>query len=416
MAKYKKHHKGQKAKPNMKPSEKSKENDHICLRFQALDTWFFRESRPHDAAGASELSSLFPPPIRTLIGAIRSYIGNALSIDWESLNVPDFDFVKVLGGSDDLGQLQLNGAWLSFTDQRLYPAPLYLMQKENDIRRLQPGSEPVQCDLGTVRLPVLAPGLHGYKNLEQRWLTAEGLRKCLNGEVPSGADVISPDKLFKHEGRLGIARDNELRQVQDGKLYQTQHLRLEEDVAIELDIKHLPSKLAPLFTAQGQLIRLGCEGRMASMATVQEPEPLPTAKAAKAAKAVNSIAIHFITAADFKGNWYPPGFTETTENGQTVWTGNINGIKLSIVSAVLAKVQREGGWDLAENKPRTVKSYLPAGSVWFCRLLKGYNWQTLQTKLHGLCIGEDTAFGRGQILLGHWQDDNTPYLGQSHDK
>ena len=29
-------------------------------RFEALDTWFFRESRPHGSVGAAELASLFP--------------------------------------------------------------------------------------------------------------------------------------------------------------------------------------------------------------------------------------------------------------------------------------------------------------------------------------------------------------------
>ncbi|WP_407647963.1 type III-B CRISPR module-associated Cmr3 family protein [Endozoicomonas gorgoniicola] len=38
------------------------------LIFTPVDTWFFRESRPHGAAGADRLESLFPPPVRTVVG------------------------------------------------------------------------------------------------------------------------------------------------------------------------------------------------------------------------------------------------------------------------------------------------------------------------------------------------------------
>ena len=36
----------------------------IC-HFEPLDTWFFREARPHGSMGNSELGSQFPPPVRT---------------------------------------------------------------------------------------------------------------------------------------------------------------------------------------------------------------------------------------------------------------------------------------------------------------------------------------------------------------
>ena len=51
-------------------------------RFNAFDTWFFRESRPMDSIGGSELASLFPPPATTLAGAVRTAIGEHLRVDW----------------------------------------------------------------------------------------------------------------------------------------------------------------------------------------------------------------------------------------------------------------------------------------------------------------------------------------------
>jgi len=374
----------------------------LTLQLQAYDTWFFRESRPHDAVGASELSSLFPPPVRTLAGALRTFLGDQVDIDWQTLQCKDgdFDFQQSLGNAEHLGQLQLNGPWIHYKSQRLYPAPLYLMQKEQSIRRLIAGI-PVRCDLGTVRLPVLPEGSQGYKNLEQHWLTAADMVKCLNGEAPDVKNIIRADDLFSHEARLGIARDNVLRKVQDGKIYQTRHLRLKEDVHVELKASNLHPVLIQALPATGKaILRLGGEGRMASLETSQTTEPLPFAKA----KPSDTLLIHFITPADFNGLMFPENFTKTVHQGNTVWLGVINDIELMIEAAVIGKVHREGGWDMQKHQPRPVKSHIPAGSAWFCRLAQHYDWQTLQTQLHGQCIGFDSAYGRGQILLGHWLD------------
>lgn len=389
-------------KPQPAPGE-------MTFRLAACDTWFFRESRPHDAVGASELASLFPPPIRTLAGAIRTYLGEQIGIDWKTLasDMPDFDYKTALGGPDDLGQLQLNGPWIVHNDQRLYPAPLYLMHSNamgtDDIQRLQAGPA-VHCDLGKVRLPQLPKDCKGYKTLEQRWLTAQGLAKCLNGETPAINDVITPDMLFSHEARLGIARDNIHRKVLDGKLYQTRHLRIKDNVHIELDLQGLDAALlARLGPPQpAALLRLGGEGRMASLACRNNREALPFAKP----KTVETVLIHFLTAADFNGHWYPEDFQKVEQNPLTVWKGILNGIDLTIEAAVIGKVQREGGWDMQQHQPRPVKSYIPAGSAWFCRLPQATDWQTLSDALHGQCIGHDAAFGRGQIALGHWLDSS----------
>ncbi len=375
----------------------------LTLQLHAHDTWFFRESRPHDAAGASELSSLFPPPIRTLAGALRTFLGESIGIDWQTLtsSQADFDFQQALGGANDLGQLQLNGPWICYKGRRLYPAPLYLMQKDQDIQRLIIGS-PVRCDLGTVRLPAMPDGHTGYKNLEQRWLTASGMAKCLNNETPQVSDIVSAEDLFSHEARLGIARDNATRSVQDGKLYQTQHLRLKDQVYLELAVKNLHPALTSALTANtgSAILRLGGEGRMAGVQVQQHVEPLPFAKA----RQTETIVLHFMTAADFNGQLFPEYFNKTEHNGHSVWQGEINGIELMIEAAVIGKVHREGGWDMQNHQPRPVKSFIPAGSAWYCRLTQATDWQTLNQRLHGHCLGHDTAFGRGQLLLGHWQD------------
>ena len=66
-------------------------NETLHWRFDPLDTWFFREARGFETSGHNELSSLFPPPARTVAGALRTLIGEQQGADWARF--PDADEV-----------------------------------------------------------------------------------------------------------------------------------------------------------------------------------------------------------------------------------------------------------------------------------------------------------------------------------
>lgn len=106
----------------------------LTCHFEALDTWFFRESRPQGSIGASELGSVFPPPVNTLLGAVRTAIGDAFhqqhGTDWRQfaeLNA----LQAIIGFADNLGPLRCEGPFLSLKGERLYPAPANLMRKDD---------------------------------------------------------------------------------------------------------------------------------------------------------------------------------------------------------------------------------------------------------------------------------------------
>lgn len=373
----------------------------VNLQFRAIDTWFFRESRPHDAAGASELSSLFPPPVFTLMGAVRSFLGDRIDVVWHEFKHERYEwFRKTVGNGEHLGQLSINGAWVCQNEQRLYPAPFYLMHNTDDLTRLQIGGV-VECDLGKVRLPELPKNKVGYKNLEQAWITNEGWQALLKGNEPDKKHIVKASNLFDKEPRLGIARNNESRTVVEGQLYQTQHLRLKPDVAIQLDVKGLTAQLTEKLP-ENAILRLGSEARMAALQTKSDYSALPSLIMDN--QPLQKVIVHFITAANFNGQLFPKEFEEKEINGQTVWQGEINGITLIIEAAVIGKVHREGGWDMQKHQPRAVKSYIPAGSAWFCRVETEISGNMLVEKLNGCHIGNETEWGRGQILIGLWND------------
>ena len=206
--------------------------------------------------------------------------------------------------------------------------------------------------------------------------------------------------MFEQESRLGIARDNATRSVQKGLLYQMQHIRPKAELSIELDVSRLPNNMP-----SNAIVRLGGEGRTASLSIKQADNTFPQVDINS--KKINStkFAIYLLTplyaspCLDFKRE-------QCAKQETTLWKGKLKGIALTLHGAITGKVQRVGGWDAAANKPRPVKSLIPAGSVFFCSVDNG-DIQAAIDALHNQHIGEFTEYGYGHIAVGVWNDNET---------
>lgn len=380
-----------------KPVDFSKQT---TLVFNATDTLFFRESRPMEALG--EAQSVFPPPVRTLAGAVRTLLGEHLGVNWHDFNETHAHF-DAIGHGEKLGKLRFQGAWLACNGERLYPAPLHLMRKDGQLFQLElepDTKKTVWCDLGkNVRLPKLPDidNAKGSKPLENTWLTQKGLQCVLCGDLPNDADIKTAKDLFTQESRLGIARNNATRSVQKGLLYQTQHIRPKAELSIELDAEGLPNNLPT-----NVMIRLGGEGRTASLDVKQADNTFPN----KPSISSTTFALYLLTPLYLDAFL---GFKRQLPeiDKQTVWKGELNKISLTLHGAITGKVQRVGGWDMAANKPRPVKSLVPAGSVFFCSVENSNDVQAAINALHNQRIGDFTEYGYGHLAVGVWDDNAT---------
>lgn len=370
------------------------------LIFNATDTQFFRESRPFE--GSAELQSVFPPTMQTVAGAVRTFIGDAQGIQWHDFN-KEHELAKIIGYGDDLGSLSFKGVWLSLNNERLYPAPVLLMRRLVDnqakLSRLTLSEETLWCDLGKqVRFGKLEKDEQGSKPLENTWLTAKGLNQVLQGNCPNLDEIFLEEDLYKKESRLGIGRNNAARVAREGMLYQTQHIRPKDNLSIEVDVSGLPDSLP-----SNAILRLGGEGRSSSLNILQHNNQL--ADSPKANKQTEGLILYLLTPLKHQQDtkdWQPlPGFIKKEQAKQTIWIGVINGITLELHSAVTGKSTRDGGWDLANRKPRTANSLIPAGSAFFCKVKEGDINAALQT-LHNSQLGEQTEYGLGHLATGLW--------------
>lgn len=358
-------------------------------QIRGMDSLFFRESRPHGSVGAGELHSQFPPPARTVLGAIRTTIGDAEGVDWSAhqsdAQAPSRDLI---GYGDNTGSLSFRGPWLRFGSDRLYPMPACLLGDLNGkVQALGPGSA-VACDLGKVRLPELDTPSPGASAYEDHWLSQAGFEHLLAGQIPKREHIIETDTLWIGESRLGIGRDRKRRTASDRALYQTRHIRPHPELAVCVEVNGAPQGLS------SGVMRLGGEGRMASF-RVADAETIPTPAALTPE---DGFMLMLLTPARFESNdWLPEGFQAGDSNGAICWNGVLNGVELTIHSAAVGKAGREGGWDLAMQQPRAVQSLLPAGSVWFCT--SQTDAKALLAALHDAQIGQDQALGRGHCAV-----------------
>lgn len=380
------------------------------LRFSALDTWFFREARPFEAIGGSELASVFPPSPRTLLGAVRSAMGDALGADWrefhKNLNrysLPDGRrLCDLIGHGDDYGPLSMDGPWLMQGDERLYPVPACLLQRGATYIRLGIGP-PTHSSLGNVRLPRLPADNAGAKTLERAWLTEAGFTRLLAGGVPLNDELRRAADLFAEESRLGIARDNARRVADEGLLYQTRHLRPQADLAIAAAVS-MPESI----DIDRRMVRFGGEGRLAHIQSRPGKHTLPPVPPVD--EQTRGFLLMLLTPArlgDGPAGWLPPGFQAAEENGVKVWHGQIGKIDLTLHAAVIGKAVREGGWDQAAHQPRAVVSLIPAGSCYYVTVPGNPAEQKDKlaeavSKLHGGYLGAERELGRGQIACGLW--------------
>lgn len=388
----------------------------IEIIFTQLDTWFFKEPRPMESIGGSQLGSVFPPSSATLSGAIRSAIGELLDIDWKLYHQNETQKLKlevdpyeVIGDGERTGSVtfdypsivvQKNNKWTT-----LVPAPTDLMKRNSgDIVTLEIPKAPVRCDIGTVRLPALPSSESAddkvAKPLEGCWLTQHGWNEYRNGRAVTQEHVVSIDELVSREPRIGIARNNSLGTSIDGMLYQTEHLRVSNqkfaDVGLKMRVHGLPVSVEKLLINELSAVRLGGEARMA---LVEVNEASAAKLEAVKPKRTNKLVFKAPAYFESKSGWLPTDAKKINNDSHDVFQFEINGKSVSLVCQISDKPIQIGGWDYKLKQPKPLRSFLPAGSCWYVHSDEPLTNTDVQK------IGKLTQFGYGNAELIAWNDE-----------
>ncbi|MCP4427408.1 MAG: type III-B CRISPR module-associated protein Cmr3 [Chloroflexi bacterium] len=404
----------------------------MWLFIEATDVWLFRDGRPFDAGSDHRANSIFPPSPTTIQGAIRSNLLSLYNIDFAAYargkDIPDA-ITDQIGTAPDgkRGKMRLRGPFIAKwqTDDAImpyFPTPSDLLQLNTDEKRrlvqLKPEAKPSFSGNWPVNVPQLQPciyndgALTNDEKLEggQTWISARGMKSYLTGKIstedflPSAVVTDSDgytkwaetaeeelDKvgelgyvhlkkagfLFSREHRLGIGIDGEHKRASDGKLYTAEFIRPRKDVGLLVEVTGLDESKWPPTGA----LSLGGERRAARYTRIEKPAHWPT-------NAANGNKLIFATPTCFEDGWqaadWQPYFTDA-----------------QLIAAIVGRPQQIGGWDMAQNRPKPMRRYVPATAVYFFARPLQLNEQNRAAANGTVCDDKDAGrIGFGTTFIG----------------
>ncbi|MBI2190385.1 MAG: type III-B CRISPR module-associated protein Cmr3 [Planctomycetes bacterium] len=357
----------------------------IGLNLQPLDTLFFRDGRPFEAA--TQAASGLPLP-QTLAGALRTWLLRRAGCDFEKLaqameqaKKNDKGFAEAVANGQNsevaaIGKLRFRGPWFALNGQPLVPAPaiLHQIKDSEEIVRLAPlktrlpGWNPPSPGM----LPLWWKGNKPTERLDG-YLTRSGLQKFLDGNTPEKdkKDILEASDLFDFDRRVGIGVEPENLTAEEGQIYAVSLLALKKEVTLYAEID-APEEALKLFPHQEAAvpIPLGGEGRRVALERI-EPVCWPIASPSE------GRALLLLTT---------PAFFDVRRAGLRQYQA---------IAAAVPGYEAVSGWDLAKRGPKPTRFAVKAGSVYFLE-------KPLNPAPPSLCEGEDAALGWGGFVTGGW--------------
>ncbi len=359
----------------------------IGLRLDPLDTLFFRDGRPFDAA--TRVAGGLPLP-RTLAGALRTYLLSRAGFDLGALararrSRPDEPVREVLlrlGAPPATVELSFRGPWLALpqadgTVAPVLPAPATLAVERNNRDRERDRyyrADPLRGKLpgwpaDGGRLPLWRRDGPDAKPADG-FLTPAGVAAFLAGGVPAPEDCRRAEDLYAFDQRTGIAIDPGTLTAAEGNIYGIRLLALRPGVCLYAEVLGAGADRLP-FTDP---LPLGGEGRHVRVQPVAAhtwPQVEPNE-----GRAAWLLASPALLAGPGAVPEVPP--------------------PARLVAAASGTPLAVSGWDVARGGPHPTRFAVPAGSVYFVEGSFSPPRQSLSAD------AEDAAQGWGFTLRGTW--------------
>jgi len=357
---------------------------------------------PFSAGDDHNARSIFPPSPRTFQGAIRAAILSRYGFDADAAK-------PVMGDSDSYGKInRMLGPFVAFSNAKgdtteFLPLPLDLGRpksgKDKDvIIPIQPCSEThFKSDLEGICLPWAKTAAR--LTSRPSYLPVYAIYDYLAGRLPSTDAIVVDEKVFSYELRTSIRRSHLRHAVEEGQLYSVSFIRMNSGFGFTYEIQGIDGELP-----EAGLLVLGGEARPAMYRRIKDRTSTPE----QVIKAIEEsilksqrFKLYIATPAIFSRGWLPVSIDPDTD-----YRGNLNGIPVRLVSAVVGRPVPIGGWELrsgdaGRERPRAIQRAVPAGSVyWFETEAKP---EDVIEKLHFQCISDsdnDRKIGFGLSLIG----------------
>lgn len=354
------------------------------MYISAQDVWMFRDNKPFTASQNFTARSIFPPSPLTMQGIIRThYLEQKFNVDWDAFGKgqASAEIYQAAGkpGGKDLGKLQITGPFVAKNIggklERLYPAPLDLRYHSDKKQYALPSptAASFQTDAPFAGWKPLLLDREAGKEISG-WLTEAQFQAYCTGKASTiqGAP-IDTDEIYLRESRPGLAIDYSRRANRDSHFYRAEFIRPNDGFGLLVGINDVIS-------TEKTLTRMGGESRVGLFSPVNYSAP--------ASKLKGKIKLVLLTPAYFEGGWSP------VDQGWSAWVGAGR-----LVSYTAGKPQVFSGWDLVKKQPKSLRHFVPAGSVYY---FEDAEWTGLAFTQTPDGETDHSAMGFGNVAIAQW--------------
>lgn len=340
------------------------------LFLEPLDVLYLRGNKLFGDAG-SHGEALMPPWPSLAAGALRSrLLAEGQTLD----SMADF---RLTGFS--VARRRPGGSI-----ETLWPLPADLMVSADaldDASYLYPTTlaEGIASSYPLTCLPAFCAD-QPAKPVSGLWLTGEGIAAWLLGSKIEASHLLRAEALWKTDARLGIALDPQRRSAADSMIYTT------ETVAMRRDVGFLVGYTGAAALPDATLLRLGGDGRGASVSKTLAAAPQPDWERIAAEKRFRLI---LTTPGLFADGWHPAPLPAT------------------LVAAVASRNETISGWDLLSRRPKPAQRVVPTGSVyWYDKLADLAALRALVDNGLPIIDAARCAEGFNQCGIAPWPKEN----------
>ncbi len=321
------------------------------IKIQPFDTLFFRDGKPFTMGVETWSDVIFPPSPSVLYGALRSVY---FSENPEQLQKGDSIENENYNTSDISTHLKVKLISLYNEEKKisLFPLPLDMVKREDNnkfIKLILKKKE--ESIISNYPLNYyLTTGVNiDVKTVSMYYITSDTLQQYLWGDKEEFSAIELSEILVK-EPKIGIGRSRKNYNIEEGKLYRVDLIRLlNTSIIIGFD---------DLEIRKEGFIRLGGEAKGSyykEINNIIEDEKPKNFKIKN-----NKFKLYFITPAIFD-NGYFPSWIHKEDN----FRGEYNGIKVRLIAVSVGKYLNIGGFDMKIKWPKKMFRAIPSGSIFY---------------------------------------------------
>ncbi|MBC7319179.1 type III-B CRISPR module-associated protein Cmr3 [bacterium] len=360
----------------------------MIYKIKPTDTLFFRTGRPFSMGDETWSDTIFPPYSSTFYGALRTFI----IFNREGLQAfKEGRYMNDIGSPESKGGMRIYGPFL-YKDTTLYfPVPLDLVEvKESTKRKLLPleftdTSEIFISNYSFEKILVYKGDLDVDE--PEGFLDEISLKDYLLGKTES-LYRKEPFEFYKTELKIGISREKNTLTSKEGYLYRIPLIRLNENTSFIIELENIED-----IPKEG-LLQLGGEGKVALLEEVNS-DLLDNLKNLKLNLENGYFKLYLVTPSIFNNGFLPSWIDKKSLEGEK------DGIKVKLVAVAVGKPLKIGGWDLARQEPKPMYNAVPAGSIYYFRIIGNYPFEKIKESFHFKNISDiNPEEGFGLSLVG----------------